>query len=214
MLRPMNFKVSEVADEGRFVGLASTYTEDLGGDVVVPGAFRDTLVQHAKTGVPIVMLRDHDQTQPVGVWETITETARGLEVVGRLTLAVEKARETLALLKDGALTGLSIGFQTRDASRDPATGVRRLERVDLHEISLVALPMNPLARVVSVKADDVRTQRDFERFLRDAGWSRDRAKALSKGFAPAQGGRRDADRQAAAQLAEFVRTRAEAISRS
>lgn len=214
MMKPMNFKASEVTDEGRFFGLASTFTEDLGGDVIVPGAFRKTLAEHAASGVPIVMLRDHDRTQPVGVWEAIVETAKGLEVTGRLTLAVEKARETLALLRDGALTGLSIGYQTRDASRDPKTGVRRLERVDLHEISLVAMPMNPLARVVAVKADEVETQRDFERFLRDAGWSRDRAKVLSKAFAPVNHSRRDADRQAAAQLAEFVRTRAEAISRS
>lgn len=215
MIAPMLFKAQDVTAEGRFTGLASVFgTIDQGGDVVQAGAFRTSLAAHAKAGTSVVMLRDHDPREPVGVWESVRETAKGLEVVGRLTLGVAKARETLALLKDGALTGLSIGYRTIKAGRDQKTGARLLQELDLQEISLVSMPMHTGARVVAVKADDIGTQREFETFLRDAGWSRERAKLLSKGFRPASEAQRDAELAAVGDLARAIRTRAAAINHS
>lgn len=209
---PYQFKTTSIGEDGRFSGIASVFgTMDQGGDIVQPGAFKASLAEHARNQTRVVMLRDHDPTQPVGVWESLVETAKGLEVVGRLTLAVGKAAETLALLKDGALTGLSIGYRTVQSSRDSKTGARLLEQLALHEISLVSMPMHPGARVVSVKADEISNVRDYETFLREAGWSRERAKILAKGFRPAPDGRREADLAGVRELARAIRASAETI---
>jgi phage head maturation protease len=57
----------------------------------------------------------------------------------------------LSLMRAGALDGLSIGFRTVQGRTDPASGVRRLDKIDLWEISVVTFPMLPEARVSTVK---------------------------------------------------------------
>ncbi len=174
-------------DDGVFEGYASLFNrEDLGHDVIAPGAFRESLLNRG--AARIKMLFQHDPAEPIGVWDEIREDARGLYVRGRLMTAVSKAREVLALMRAGALDGLSIGFKTVKARRDAASGVRRLEKVDLWEISVVTFPMLPGARVQSVKARpfaaSAPTEREFERWLtRDAGLTRMEARAvLRSGF--------------------------------
>jgi HK97 family phage prohead protease len=137
--------------KGAFEGYASLFgVEDQGRDVVMPGAFRASLDRRA-TG-DIRMLFQHDPAQPVGVWDEIREDARGLHVRGHLIEEVARAAEILALMRAGALDGLSIGFRARRATRDARTGQRRLHEIDLWEISIVTFPMLPGARVNGVKA--------------------------------------------------------------
>ena len=93
------------------------------------------------------LLFQHDPAQPIGVWDEIREDARGLYVRGRLIEEVARAREVLALVREGALDGLSIGFHARKASRDARTGQRRLYEIDLWEISIVTFPLLAGARV-------------------------------------------------------------------
>lgn len=174
-------------DDGVFEGYASLFNrEDLGHDVIAPGAFRESLKNRGSARIK--MLFQHDPAEPIGAWDEIREDARGLYVRGRLTTAVAKAREVLALMRAGALDGLSIGFKALRARRDAATGVRRIEKVDLWEISVVTFPMLPDARVATVKsrrfAAAAPTEREFERWLtRDAGLTRMEARAvLRTGF--------------------------------
>jgi HK97 family phage prohead protease len=212
-IHPLQFKADKIDDDGRFVGFASVFdVVDHGGDIVRRGAFAKSLAEHARNGTPVVMLRSHNADEPIGTWEKITEGRKGLEVVGKLALGVVKARETHELLKAGAMTGLSIGYRVAQASRDQRTGARVLEEIELHEISLVALPMNPKARVVQVKADEIGNIREFETFLREAGWSKERAKILAKGFRPAADERREAGRDAVGEWARAIRASARAIS--
>jgi HK97 family phage prohead protease len=70
---------------------------------------------------------------------------------GRLMPEVARAREVLSLMRAGALDGLSIGFRTVKGRTDPKSGVRRLDKIDLWEISIVTFPMLPEARVSTVK---------------------------------------------------------------
>jgi Escherichia/Staphylococcus phage prohead protease len=136
---------------GTFAGYASLFdTEDLGRDVIARGAFRDSLAAGGAAGVR--MLFQHNPAEPIGVWESIREDALGLHVRGRLTLAVARSREVHALMRAGALDGLSIGFRAVAGRRDPRTGIRRLIKVDLWEISIVTFPLLPGARVAHVKA--------------------------------------------------------------
>ena len=138
-----------VAD-GRFEGYASLFgREDKGLDIIMPGAFRTSLAQRGAS--EIRMLFQHDPAQPIGVWESIREDARGLHVRGRLIEDVARSREILALLRNGAVDGLSIGFNTRKAVRDARTGQRRIYEIDLWEISIVTFPMLPSARISAVK---------------------------------------------------------------
>ena len=126
-------------------------------DVVAPGAFRQSLAERGAAGIR--MLFQHDAHQPIGVWQELREDARGLYAQGQLALDVEKARDVLALMRAGAIDGLSIGFKATKFRRDAKSGMRRLDKVDLWEISIVTFPMLPGARVAHVKAWPVRTGR-------------------------------------------------------
>ena len=143
-------QISSLSPDGSFAGYASLFgVIDMGQDQVMPGAFRESLLKRGPAGVK--MLWQHQASQPIGSWQSIAEDARGLKVAGRLNLAVARAREILALMRDGALDGLSIGFKTEKSVKDKASGVRRLTRLDLWEISIVTFPMLPEARISAVK---------------------------------------------------------------
>lgn len=142
-----------LSPDGEFEGYASLFgVPDLGRDVVMPGAFAASLAGRGAAGVR--MLWQHDPSEPIGRWLSLVEDARGLKVRGRLSRGVGRAREVAALMADGAVDGLSIGFRTVEARRDRLTGLRRLSRVDLWEISVVTFPMHPGARVFAPRPSD------------------------------------------------------------
>jgi HK97 family phage prohead protease len=137
-------------EAGTFSGYASVFGEpDAYGDTIKPGAFRKTLAQGKRAGGP-AMFWNHDPGQPIGVWTDLAEDERGLKVTGRLVTETARGAEALALLKAGAVNGLSIGFRARAAERGP-NGGRVLTDIELVEISLVSLPAASKARVTSVK---------------------------------------------------------------
>ena len=136
----------------RFAGYAAIFDRpDRGGDVVKAGAFERSLKRGA-AAVPL--LWQHDSGRPIGRIEYLREDKRGLRVIARLS-AGAAGREAAALLKEGAVRGLSFGYRVRAAS-DPSTGsgragLRELRELDLVEVSLVTLPMQPKARVHAVE---------------------------------------------------------------
>lgn len=155
-LRPPSCKDAGVAlggvdAEGRFCGYASLFgVADQGRDMVMPGAFAQTLKARGVGGIK--MLYQHDPAEPIGLWREIVEDARGLRVEGQLMLELARAREVHALMRAGVLDGLSIGFRTLSGRRDAKSGLRRLYRIDLWEISLVTFPMQEQARVGTVRS--------------------------------------------------------------
>ncbi|MGB3416802.1 MAG: HK97 family phage prohead protease [Mesorhizobium sp.] len=150
--------LDEVEADGGFTGYASLFGKvDLGKDAVERGAFANSLRSRGATGIR--MLFQHDPGEPIGTWTEIREDARGLFVRGRLARDVKRAREVLSLMRSGALDGLSIGFRTVKARRDPTTGVRRILEADLWEISIVTFPMLPEARIEMVKSGRKRPSR-------------------------------------------------------
>jgi uncharacterized protein len=118
----------------RFAGYASVFdAPDRGGDVVRRGAFR------VRGSVPLLWQHGGE---PVGEVEWIGEDSRGLRVIGSVrqpALAAAVAR--------GAVNGLSFGYRVRQAKRGR---YRELLQVELAEVSLVASPMQKLARVHAV----------------------------------------------------------------
>jgi uncharacterized protein len=144
------FDSAGIAADGAFSGYASLFdVADLGNDVIAPGAFAQSLARRGARGIK--MLFQHDAGQPIGVWKALREDARGLYAEGQLSLDNSNARNILALLRTGALDGLSIGFRAVTANRVAKTSLRRLTQIDLWEISVVTFPMLPGARVTSVK---------------------------------------------------------------
>jgi uncharacterized protein len=134
-------------------GYASLFgAADHNGDIVQPGAYDASLVRLRTSGSGVKMLWQHDPTQPIGVWDEVREDPKGLYVRGRLLLEVQTAREAFALLKAGAIDGLSIGYRTL-RSEKLAGGHRRLHELELWEVSLVTFPMLPDARV-QAESDD------------------------------------------------------------
>lgn len=133
-------------DAGTIRGVAWKFgTPDRVGDVIEPGAF-------AKAALPIPMLFGHDMGDPIGTWDTATEKADGFHVEGKLLVnEVARAREVFALVKAGAVRGLSIGFVTKKAMTRPGGG-RTIKALELFEVSLVTVPMHPGARVTSAKS--------------------------------------------------------------
>lgn len=149
-LRYLPFDSAGIAADGAFAGYASLFdVPDLTNDVIAPGAFAETLARRGARNIKLLF--QHDAAQPIGVWKSLREDSRGLHAEGQLTLDNTKARDILALLRSGAIDGLSIGFRAVDATRVGKSGPRRLTRIDLWEISVVTFPMLPGARVTSVK---------------------------------------------------------------
>jgi HK97 family phage prohead protease len=173
-----------VADEGgTFSGIAATVGERaVEGSTFAAGAWAATLAEHAARGTRPAMLLDHLSSAPIGAWKSITETPAGLAVEGRVTSATEKGRETRQLLREGVITGLSVGFIVPEGggSRD-AKGNRTITRASLIEISLTAVPALAGARVREVRSFS--TAREAEEALREAGFSKTHARALmAKGW--------------------------------
>lgn len=134
------------AGYGTFEGYASLFDlKDRSGDVVKPGAFRRTLAGRKPQDVRLLL--QHKADEPVGIWDSVREDARGLFVRGRIILGIPRGRETWLLMQEGAIDGLSIGYKTVKAGRPPRGKGRILHDIDLWEISLVTFPLLSGARV-------------------------------------------------------------------
>ena len=180
--RPIEIKA--VNEDGLFSGYASVFEEiDSYRDIVKRGAFEKTLAESESKGRAVPILWQHDAAKPIGVYTELKEDERGLYVEGQLNMDVQQAREALSLLKQKALSGISIGYNSVRYDTDVKSGVRRLYELKLFEASLVTFPACDSARVTDVKtilADgNLPSLPEFEDFLCEAGFSRSQAKAIA-----------------------------------
>lgn len=153
--------------DGRFCGYASLFGRmDLSGDIVMPGAFQRTLKLRGAGRVGLLL--EHDPKVPIGVWLSLEEDRRGLWVEGRIVGSADGARAG-AMMRSGALDGLSIGFRTVSADEDRSARVRRLTEIDLWEVSVVASPMLPEARARAAGACRAEAGGDAPEAAVDAG---------------------------------------------
>lgn len=201
--------------EGIVAGYASTFGNvDLFGDVVAPGAFKESLAAHAAERTSPAMLWAHDGREPIGRWERLEEDAKGLRVHGQLTMDSARGGDAYALARDGALA-LSIGFVTQ-ASKAGPNGTRILTKIDLWEISLVAMPANIQARIIGVKAalapDTPITARLVEQALRDAGLPRSAAKAIAAEGMKALPRQRDVEAEAVPDMVSAIQALTDRIN--
>lgn len=186
--KSFNLEIKAVQEDGFFSGYGAVFGNiDWYNDVILPGAFTASIAKwRAKNKMPPV-LWNHNDSEPIGVYTNIYEDEKGLYVEGKLLIDdVPRAKSTHALLKAGAIDGLSIGYSTKKANQQ-TNGVRELVEVDLSEISIVTQPANERSLITSVKSklDDgeMPTLPEFEKFLRESGFSKNQATAIaSKGL--------------------------------
>ncbi|EJF91675.1 HK97 family phage prohead protease [Bartonella tamiae] len=195
--KEINFQVKNLSENGTFQGYGSIFDNiDSYGEVVKNGAFSQSLKKHQEKGTNVVMLWQHNREEPIGVWSELQEDQKGLIGKGHINLDVQKGREAYSLMKQGALTGLSIGYQELKAHND--NNVRLLTELDLYEISPVTFAANSEARIESLKskrfedfAQNLRDGKpmpikDFEDILREAGIPKSMATQIaSVGYAKA-----------------------------
>lgn len=203
--RDFSLELKEVTPEGVVEGYASVFggSPDLGGDIVAPGAFSESLAKHKRQGTSPLMLWGHDSFQPpIGNWVDMAEDGKGLWVKGEIDLEDPMGGRVHRALSRKSMKGMSIGYRTLDSDSDPKRpGVRILKQVELFEVSFVNMPMQPRAGVDLVKsvtgAGRLPTLPQFEDFLREAGFSKSEATAIAgKGLAHLLRSESGADQQA------------------
>ena len=177
LIAPINIK--EAKADGSFTGYAAVFNNvDLGDDVLLPGAF--TQAKTTPDGQIRIAL-NHDLRQLAGKAK-FAQDQHGLRVEGQLSLGVSYVKDAYALMQDGVLNGLSVGFNILDGGAEWAERDGRYTRIiskaELWEFSIVPFGMNPEALVDSVKAANIH---DFEAQLRGLGYSQREAKALASG---------------------------------
>lgn len=194
-----------VSDEGIFRGLGTVFDDkpddSFMRDVIKPGAFQNTIRRGGRNGNGIVMLSQHGRfdLNPIGIWASIAETAKGLDLGGELITdgsrhavngkGTQLSNETHVLMKAKALRGLSIGFdfprtkggKVKDGviEFDKEKDIRIINEVILWEISPVTFPAKRNATIGNVKSIfEVQTERELETVLKDYGFSRTEAGRL------------------------------------
>lgn len=154
-----NFDVKNISDDDNFFtfeGLASTFEEDLDGDIINPGAFSASIQKR----MPVILYQ-HNVDEPVGVTDEIRETREGLFIKARMPKddSLVSGR-IIPQMRVGSLSKMSIGFRVSREDMQMIDGVRNISKVDLHEISIVTFPANPGASIQSFKSLSLEDKKD------------------------------------------------------
>lgn len=175
------------ADDDQFFyieGYASTFGNvDRGGDVIIKGAFSSSITSNTPSFLWI-----HDFGDVIGVVEEIKEDNIGLFVKCKIPRKDSLVQgRVIPQIDIGSVKSFSIGYWAKEYKYDD-DGNRVISEIELLEVSLVPLPMNPSAVITSAKtldidaAKEIQNKRDFERALRDLGCSQKAAVYLSAHF--------------------------------
>lgn len=186
----MQYKILQLSSAGLkfngdnpriFEGYASVFGKvDSYGDMIMPGAYAETLKEENRNGRAIKMRWNHFGPV-IGKWLDIFEDDVGLYVKGELTPGHSTASDVAASLQHKAVDGMSIGYSLPENGYEMDGRIRKLKQIKLIEISVVEEPADTFARVESIKnrLEEMPTFKHVESFLRDAcGFSRADATAL------------------------------------
>jgi len=183
------FEVKSVAaDSGAFEGYGAVFdVVDTYRDVILPGAFAETLAEHARRGTAPRMLWFHDPGKAIGAWSEFREDERGLYCAGRLDLDHPDGQKAYGTLRGDGAMDLSIGYTAMLFEVDRSAELRRLKTIWLDEVSLAPRGhgVNPAAVVTDFKARAGGIQQHGlgNRDQEPAAPARRRAKAIaSRGF--------------------------------
>lgn len=161
-------------------------------DIIEKGAFEKTLAEHKKNNTLPVMAWCHNMSEPVGDWLNMKENNTGLKVKGQIWIgdnATNESKKAHNFAKGTSKKSLSIGYAVAKARYEKKQGrsIRVIEEAKLYELSLLPYGSNEKAvfegKSLIDENGEIKTIRDIEQILRDAGLSKTQAKAfLSKGY--------------------------------
>ena len=184
------FEIKSISDSGAFTGYGSVFgVKDSDSDIVIKGAFTNSLNQWKEKGRLPALLWQHKMDEPIGYYTKMVEDDNGLYLEGQLLIDDDPlAKRAHAHMRAKSLSGLSIGYVLNDYDYDKEKSAFILKDIDLWEVSVVTFPANDEARIDNVKSifesGDIPPPREIERVLRDVGLSRTQAKAfMSEGYA-------------------------------
>lgn len=216
--------VKDVSEAGVVEGYGSTFggSPDSYGDIVVAGAFADSLVKHRREGSMPLMLFGHNSNEvPIGTWDEMAEDGKGLWVKGTLSLDDPFAARVHTALKRKAMRGMSIGYQVNPGGAEPdpkRPGVTLLKSLEIWEVSIVNFPANRRSLIDNVKSDqfarlrdrlvagDLPSEREFEKGMRDAfELSNSEAERVARLFFKVAQGEPEKDANDAAALLKALR---------
>lgn len=164
--KTMAFTADNLKDDGTFCGYCSVFdVKDSYDDVVKKGAFVESLnFWQSKNKMPPILWQ-HNRSEVIGVWTKLYEDEHGLYGEGKLLINdVAKAREAYALIKNGAIDGLSIGYYTQKWAFDEKENALELLQIDLKEVSIVTFPANTDSIISNVKQQAIK-QNDLKKAL-------------------------------------------------
>ena len=182
--KDFGLEVKELSDEGTFEGYGSVFggAPDSYGDIVMPGAFAESLVRHKREGTMPLMLFGHNSSElPIGHWVDLAEDGKGLWAKGQIDTEDAVGMRVHRALKRKTIRGLSIGYEVKSggqASDPKRPGITMLNNVELYEVSVVNFPANRRSTVTAVKSEilDLRdriaaggrlTEREWERLFKE-----------------------------------------------
>jgi HK97 family phage prohead protease len=146
--------------DGQFTALVAVFgNEDLGGDVVVPGAFKDSLADWAASGNQIPIIWSHQWSDPfahIGWCMSAAETPEGLLVTAQLDLANPTGAQVFKLLQQRRVKEFSFGYDVVEGGFVTTDGSEAFElrKLNLIEAGPTLKGMNPETQLLGTKADD------------------------------------------------------------
>lgn len=206
------FSCKAMGDSGEIEGLGGAFgNKDQGGDILEFGSVAKSLAEHTKEGTMPNMFFAHSMFEPVGHWNNLEESKKGIGSKGQVWInkGIPKAEQAYQLAKNPGEKGLSIGYQIVVAEYDSAKKVNVLKEIKLREISITPYPMNKRALITSVKTmmSDINkkyTIRELESILRDAEFSNSEAKSFLAMCKTAYDDEREAQTKLANDEAKFM----------
>jgi HK97 family phage prohead protease len=149
-----HFEARADVEERTIIGLAVPYGEeaDLGGGV------RERFEAGAIESVEDVKLF-YGHEDPIGKVLEGKDTEAGFEIRAKVS-ETPKGDEVLTLMRDGVLNKFSVGFFPVESERDGSVIIRK--KVDLREVSVVAIPAFAGANITEVRSEQVQPELEAE----------------------------------------------------
>lgn len=145
-------------EEGEFIGYASVFgNKDSAGDVVVKGAFLESLATYGKDGAGIPAYWSHRMDDPMmNIGQTVKaeEDDHGLKVRVKLDLDNPNAAYAHKLIKEGRVSQMSFAYDVKDWAfvEGEEDSFFELRKLGLHEVSVVPVGANQETELLAVKS--------------------------------------------------------------
>ena len=149
-------KSAEEKDAGTISGYFSTYDRepDAYGDIISPGAFKETIEKREASGHPFPLCWNHDLNQIIGKVKSIED-----DEIGPLMTASffdsPLAQEKREIVKSGVVYQFSFAYDVLEAEEvelEDGRKANELRKLDLYEVSIVPIPANQNAVMTDVKS--------------------------------------------------------------